>query len=253
MIPAGARPAQSPEPMQDRALPPAPSRHSRLFPPRTSSRYYHLTRLREALVAAATWIPPDAAVLVDLGCGAMPYRPIFAPLVRRYVGVDLPRNPEAHVQMPTDGRVPLADASVDVVLSSQVLEHVESPAAYLAECRRILRPGGLLILSTHGYWLYHPDPTDYWRWTSSGLVRQLHLAGLEVRHMAGVMALGAAALQLLQDAALAAVPRRLHAILALPMQLLIAAADRCYTPRHRAREASVYVVVAERPHAEVGP
>lgn len=191
-------------------------------------------------------------MLVDLGCGGMPYRPLFAPRVGRYIGVDLPGNASADLQMPLHGAVPLADASADVVLSSQVLEHVESPAAYLDECRRILRPGGRLILSTHGYWLYHPDPTDYWRWTGSGLARQVTLAGFEVRSIEGVMGLGSAALQLLQDALLARVPRQLHAPFAVVMQPLIALADSFYQPRHRALDASVYVLVAERPPTEAG-
>jgi SAM-dependent methyltransferase len=221
---------------------------SRLYPPFTSNRRYSLTMLRLTLAAIAErWVPPAAATLVDLGCGAMPYRPLFAPRVRRYLGVDLPRNPWADLHTSPDGGVPLADGSADVVLSSQVLEHVESPAAYLAECRRILRPGGRLMLSTHGYWLYHPDPTDYWRWTGSGLARQVRLAGFEVLHLEGIMGLGAAALQLLQDALWPKMPAPLRMPFGAAMQGLVATADRFYQPRHRALDASYYVIVAERP------
>ncbi len=220
----------------------------RLNPPRTSTRYYSLSRLRDALVRAAdVWTPAPPATLVDLGCGGMPYRPIFAPRVARYIGVDLPGNPLADLYMPPDGRVPLADGSADMVLSSQVLEHVDSPAAYLAECRRILRPGGVLLLSTHGYWLYHPTPNDYWRWTGSGLARQISLAGLEVQHLEGMMGLGAAAIQLLQDALLAPIPPRLHAPFGLALQPLVALADCCYSPAARARDACTYLAVARRP------
>jgi SAM-dependent methyltransferase len=220
---------------------------SRLYPSPTSSRYYVLTRLRLAMAAVAErWVPPGAATLVDLGCGAMPYRPLFAPRVRRYIGVDLPRNPWADLHTAPDGGVPLADGSADLVFSSQVLEHVESPAAYLAECRRILRPGGRLVLSTHGYWLYHPDPADYWRWTGAGLVRQVQLAGLQVLQIEGVMGLGAVALQLLQDALWPRVPAPLRAPFAVAMQRLVAVADRFYAPGQRAQDGSCYVVVAER-------
>lgn len=227
---------------------------NRLYPPRTSTRYYSLTRLREAVERViGSWLPSGATTLVDLGCGTMPYRPIFAPHVARYIGVDLHDNPRADVYMPADGRVPLAEGVADVVLSSQVLEHVASPAAYLAECRRILRPGGILILSTHGYWFYHPNPTDYWRWTGSGLARQIALAGLELQHQEGMMGLGAAALQLLQDALLAPIPPRLHAPFGLLIQPLVALADACYSPAQRARDACTYLVVARRPPAEALP
>jgi SAM-dependent methyltransferase len=220
---------------------------SRLYPPPTSNRYYVLTQLRRAMTTVAErWVPPNAATLVDLGCGTMPYRPLFAPRVRRYIGVDLPRSPWADLHTAPDGGVPLADGSADLVLSNQVLEHVASPAAYLAECRRILRPGGRLLLSTHGYWLYHPDPADYWRWTGSGLVRQVQLAGLEVLQIEGVMGLGAAALQLLQDALWPRVPASLRPTFAVAMQWLVALADRFYSPGQRAQDASCYVLVAER-------
>ncbi|MEI7772790.1 MAG: class I SAM-dependent methyltransferase [Chloroflexales bacterium] len=227
---------------------------NRLYPPHTSTRYYSLTRLREAIERViASRLPPGVITLVDLGCGAMPYRPLFAPHVARYIGVDLIDNPQADLHMPADGRVPIADGAVDVVLSSQVLEHVTSPAAYLAECRRILRPGGILILSTHGYWLYHPNPTDYWRWTGSGLARQLALAGLEIQHHEGIMGLGAAALQLLQDALTLPIPQRLplRPPVGLVFQALVALADACYSPAQRASDACIYLMVARRPPAEV--
>ncbi|MGN6612129.1 MAG: class I SAM-dependent methyltransferase [Angustibacter sp.] len=44
--------------------------------------------------------------------------------------------------------LPLADASIDVVLSLQVVEHIWSPDQLLAEAARVLRPGGLLALTT---------------------------------------------------------------------------------------------------------
>jgi ubiquinone/menaquinone biosynthesis C-methylase UbiE len=44
--------------------------------------------------------------------------------------------------------LPLADASVDLVVSFETIEHVTDPSRFLAECARVLRPGGMLILST---------------------------------------------------------------------------------------------------------
>lgn len=45
-------------------------------------------------------------------------------------------------------QIPLADASVDVVVSFETIEHVPDPAQFLAECRRVLATGGQLIIST---------------------------------------------------------------------------------------------------------
>jgi SAM-dependent methyltransferase len=51
----------------------------------------------------------------------------------------------------------------------------------LCECRRLLRPGGRLILSTHGIYEEHGLPYDFRRWTGDGLRAELEQHGLEVR------------------------------------------------------------------------
>jgi SAM-dependent methyltransferase len=221
---------------------------SRLYPPRTSSRYYMLAELRQRLseLIAAHSADLHGSTLVDLGCGAMPYRPLFAPYVAEYIGADLADNPEADLFIPADGHLPLADASVDAVLSSQALEHVVDPAAYLAEARRVLRPGGLLLLSTHGYWIYHPHPTDYWRWTGSGLQKIICDAGFTVERIEGVMGVAATALQLLQDALHPLMRGPFRLLFGVLMQNIVALADRLATPVHRRTDACIYVVVARR-------
>ena len=72
-----------------------------------------------------------------------------------------------------DGRLPAEAADYDCILSTQVLEHVEDPAAYLQECYRVLSPGGHLLLTTHGIFEDHAVPRDYWRWTAVGLQRMI--------------------------------------------------------------------------------
>ena len=79
------------------------------------------------------------------------------------------------------------DAFASGVVSFQVLEHVWDLGWYLGECRRVLRPGGWLLLSTHGTWLYHPHPTDFRRWTRDGLVGEIEAHGFVVEHITGLM------------------------------------------------------------------
>ena len=119
------------------------------------------------------------------------------------------------MEIGADGTVAVADASVDVVLSTQVLEHVTDPAVYLAECVRVLRPGGRLLLTTHGTMFYHPDPVDYWRWTCDGLRKAVTDAGLEVTRFEGVVGMAATGLQLVQEAFYYRLPRRLAHLFAL--------------------------------------
>ena len=102
-----------------------------------------------------------------------------------------------------------------------------TPARYLAECFRVLRPGGRLLLSTHGMFVYHPDPDDYWRWTCAGLRARGRRGGLRGRalrghHRARRHRAPARPGRLLLPAARAS----LRPVFALVMQTLIALVDR---------------------------
>ncbi len=107
--------------------------------------------------------------MLDLGCGNKPYESLFRKKFATYVGADIAGNKDADLVIGSDGRVNAQDNTFDCVLSTQVLEHVTDPQLYLSEARRLLKPDGSLVLSTHGIWPYHPDPTDLWRWTVEGL------------------------------------------------------------------------------------
>jgi SAM-dependent methyltransferase len=184
--------------------------------------------------------------VLDYGCADMPYRGFFGPGIE-YVGADLAGNQNATVALEPDGSLPVNDQSFDAVLSTQVLEHVRDPTLYLSECFRILRPGGRLLLSTHGIFPYHPDPVDLWRWTCEGLRSAVEDAGFEVRRFEGVIGMAATGLQLLQDAVSYRLSDPWVARLALVMQPLVAFADRFETPESLGFNAQVFAVIAGRP------
>lgn len=181
----------------------------------------------------------------------MPYRPLFEGRAAKYIGVDLDENPLAQVHVSKDLRMSLDNSTADVVLSTQVLEHVDDPRAYLLECRRVLKPGALLILSTHGHWMYHPDPVDYWRWTKAGLQRVLGEAGFEVLEVHGIMGLAATGIQFVQDGLTPLpMPRFIRLLFVAFMQRLAWIVDHFESATHRETNACVYLVVARREEVE---
>lgn len=130
--------------------------------------YFARAGLRDAIISLAQHLDGR---LLDVGCGSQPYRRYFDGL--EYVGLDIDTeaNREAGVaDYFYDGsRFPFADDAFDSVLCNQVLEHVFNPHEFLAEIRRVLRPGGRLLLTVPFVWDEHEQPYDFARYTSFGL------------------------------------------------------------------------------------
>jgi SAM-dependent methyltransferase len=207
---------------------------------------HHIRALPAALEALSRDLRLPGGRILDYGCADVPYRHFFPPDAD-YVGADLAGNPFAALELNDDGTVPVEDDSFDVVLSTQVLEHVTDPGTYLSECFRVLRPGGQLLLSTHGIFVYHPDPDDYWRWTCAGLRRAVSEAGFDVERFEGIIGLAATGLQLVQDAVYWHLPRPLQPLFAAGMQALVSLADRLQGAASRRLNAQVFALVAAKP------
>jgi SAM-dependent methyltransferase len=118
----------------------------------------HLALRRDWL---ATGVRAGDRVL-DLGCGDGTFTALAASFGARAVGADvaeaaLARARAAHpeltfVLVPFDGPLPFEDGAFELVWASEVIEHVADTARWLSEIRRVLVPGGRLLLSTpsHG-------------------------------------------------------------------------------------------------------
>ncbi|MBW0100109.1 class I SAM-dependent methyltransferase, partial [Pseudonocardia sp. KRD-184] len=97
------------------------------------------------------------AVVLEAGCGEGYGADLLAGVARRVVGLDhdaltaahvAHRYPRVDVARTNLVALPVRDGAVDVVVSLQVVEHLWEQERFLRECRRVLRPGGALLLST---------------------------------------------------------------------------------------------------------
>ncbi|MGO8673452.1 MAG: class I SAM-dependent methyltransferase [Capsulimonadaceae bacterium] len=120
--------------------------------------------------------------LLDVGCGAQPLRPLVPPSMH-YTGIDtVDAGEHFGYNVPDtlyfEGTTwPVDDASVDVILCTETLEHVLHPMDLLAEAARVLRPGGKMIVTVPFSARWHFIPHDYWRYTPSSLADLLNAAG----------------------------------------------------------------------------
>ncbi|MEN9629741.1 MAG: hypothetical protein RJA10_2968 [Pseudomonadota bacterium] len=161
----------------------------RLQPPFWQHDAYTLRHLANALRRELAALSPTMAgtdpSAVDLGAGDAPYRPMFEACGYRYLACDI--DGAAPVRIVPGQPVPLPGGQAALVLSFQVLEHVWDLDHYLGEAHRLLADDGRLLLSTHGTWLYHPHPTDFRRWTRSGLEAELRQRGFEIERTTGLV------------------------------------------------------------------
>jgi SAM-dependent methyltransferase len=120
--------------------------------------------------------------LLDVGCGAQPYRRLL-PQGWAYLSIDWQGSERAFGYESSgtiyyDGEVwPIEDRSVDIVFSTETLEHIPKPSAFLNEASRCLTPGGRLFITVPFAARWHFIPFDYWRFTPSGLKSLLEESG----------------------------------------------------------------------------
>jgi SAM-dependent methyltransferase len=121
--------------------------------------------------------------ILDVGCGQKPYKHLFE--YKKYLGIEVEQEGHDHtneeVDVFYDGvTIPFDAASFDSAITSQVLEHVFTPDAFLQEIHRILKPNGTLLLTVPFVWDEHEQPYDYARYSSFGLKYLLEKNGFEV-------------------------------------------------------------------------
>jgi len=141
------------------------------------------------------------ARVLEAGCGEGYGAALLARTARVVVGLDYDaitaahvaaRYPEVHAVRGNLAQLPLPDGAVDVVANLQVIEHLWDQAGFLAECFRVLRPGGLLLVTTPNRITFSPgrdtplNPFHTRELAAAELAELLVEAGFAVRELLGL-------------------------------------------------------------------
>ncbi|TWU53025.1 putative S-adenosylmethionine-dependent methyltransferase [Candidatus Brocadiaceae bacterium B188] len=141
--------------------------------------YFARKGLYENISILSNYIKGDT---LDVGCGQKPYEKLFNS--SRYIGLELDtienrKNKRADYFY--DGTTfPFQDSEFDSVIANEVFEHVFSPSDFLSEIYRVLKPGGILLITVPFVWDEHEQPHDFARYTSFGLQHLLEKSGFEI-------------------------------------------------------------------------
>lgn len=126
--------------------------------------------------------------LLDIGCGTMPYRRDMLEFVKEYIGLDYPKTKKMYPGAPKPDilgdakNLPLDSATFDTVLMLQVLEHIDNPELAIKEASRVLKTGGIIIISVPFLYPVHDAPYDYFRFTEYALKSFLKKFNLKILH-----------------------------------------------------------------------
>lgn len=119
-------------------------------------------------------LPSFKGDVVDIGAGESPYKHLLTDKGVRYIGLDTHEAAkfgygDQDVRYFDGKTMPFEDGSVDNLLCTEVLEHVEDPKAFADEMHRILKPGGSAVITVPWSARYHYIPFDYFRFTPAAI------------------------------------------------------------------------------------
>lgn len=119
---------------------------------------------------------------LDVGCGQKPYEKLFGST--QYIGLEIDTDENRRSKNADffyDGiSFPFQDSEFDSVVTNQVFEHVFHPDRFLREINRVLKVGGILLMTVPFVWDEHEQPFDFARYSSFGLEAMLKNHGFEI-------------------------------------------------------------------------
>lgn len=125
--------------------------------------------------------------LLDLGCGNAPLYGFYQKYVQEVVCIDWDSSVHdiKYIDFACDLNkpIPIETGSFDVVICSDVLEHILSPKELLVEIQRVLKPNGKLLLNFPFMYGLHELPHDYFRYSEYFIEKVAAELGMKVLHI----------------------------------------------------------------------
>jgi SAM-dependent methyltransferase len=117
-------------------------------------------------------LPSLKGRVLDVGCGDRPYESWLVG-ADEYIGIDIRNGPKVDFVIDHTKPWPLDDDTFDVVLCTQVLEHVPHTEQLLRSIQQVMKPGGVLIVTAPFIYNAHGIPEDYHRFSVYGMEKLL--------------------------------------------------------------------------------
>lgn len=130
-------------------------------------------------------------LMLDVGAGMMTYRDTICNTGAVYLGMDVQQMAPGLALLGSGESLPFVNDCIDGIFCSQVIEHVPRPWIFIQELARVLKPGGVLILSAPFMYYVHGAPHDYYRYSHYGLqllAEEAGLANIQTERIGGFLA-----------------------------------------------------------------
>lgn len=144
--------------------------------------YIARTNILQSVIKFSKTINLENKTILDVGCGIKPYASFFSK--HKYIGIDVKggghQDEAKNVDQFFDGiNIPFPDSYFDIIISSQVFEHVEHLDELLNEISRVLKQNGKMFITMPFVWPEHELPFDFRRFTKNGHIQILTKHGFK--------------------------------------------------------------------------
>jgi SAM-dependent methyltransferase len=139
----------------------------------------------------------------------------------------------------------IKNESIDIINAIELFEHVKTPEKGIAECFRILRKEGIIIISMPFLYPIHADPFDFQRWTRAKWEYVLTQAGFDIQSITPMGGLFTVLTDMLKYLNASTGPLKYIGFLAYPAFDLIAIFDR-FIGTHKSSYTTGYFIIARK-------